>query len=77
MEQPYLLDYTQRSPHDKGSDKLVDKYNDQLRLVASRYPHVVLTAVEGWDPATMIADDTVHPNDLGHRELAEAFLRVA
>jgi lysophospholipase L1-like esterase len=77
VEQPYLLDYTQHSPHDKGSNKLVDKYNDQLRQVAQRCPHVVVTAVEGWDPATMIADDTVHPNDLGHRELAAAVCRVA
>jgi lysophospholipase L1-like esterase len=76
VEQPRLADYSQHPPHNAGSDALVDKYNDRLHLVAARYPRVVVAGVAGWDPATMIADDTVHPNDLGHRELAEAIHRA-
>lgn len=72
VEQPYLCDYSQHSPYDKGSDALVDAYNRQLREVAASYASVVLARVGFWNKRTMIAADTVHPNDLGHREIARA-----
>jgi lysophospholipase L1-like esterase len=72
VEQPHLHDYSQHSPHNRGSDPLVDTYNQRLREVAARYTSVVLCRVESWNALTMIAADTVHPNDLGHREIARA-----
>jgi lysophospholipase L1-like esterase len=74
VQQPHLLDYSLYPPHDKGSDDAVDRYNAVLRRVAgesvSRLGTVVVAAVAEWDAATMLADDTVHPNDLGHAALA-------
>lgn len=77
VEQPYLRDYSQHSPHDKGSDALIDAYNKRLREIAARYATVVLAEVKSWNTSTMIAPDTVHPNDLGHREIARAVYRAA
>ena len=72
MEQPHLRDYSQHSPYDNGSDALVDVYKQRLCEMAARYTSVVPCAVESWSTRTMIAPDTVHPNDLGHNETARA-----
>lgn len=70
IEQPHLCDYSQHAPYDNGSDELVDIYNERLREVSAHYPQVIPTPVSGWNKALMIATDTVHPNDLGHLEIA-------
>ena len=76
VEQPYLLDYSLYPPHDRGSDAAVDRYNAVLRRVAaesaSQSGVVVVAPVTDWDAATMLADDTVHPNDAGHAALANS-----
>jgi lysophospholipase L1-like esterase len=77
VEQPYLSDYSQHSPYDKGSDAVVDAYNERLREVAARHASVVLCLVEAWNRLTMIAADTVHPNDLGHWAIARAVYDAA
>ncbi|MGC5022444.1 SGNH/GDSL hydrolase family protein [Micromonospora sp. DT47] len=77
VEQPSLSDYSQHAPYDKGSDALVDVYNQRLREVAAQYPRVALTPVGAWDKTLMVAADTVHPNDLGHRAIADAVCHAA
>jgi hypothetical protein len=47
-----------------------------MALVADRHRQAVLVHVDGWDPTTMLDDDTVHPNDLGHATLAAAACRA-
>lgn len=68
VEQPHLLDYSLHGPHDRGSSKVVDWYNTRLRQVARDFGLVVV-AVTGWDPGSMLAADTVHPNDAGHAQI--------
>ena len=77
VEQPHLVDYSLHAPHDRGSDALIDAYNQRLRSVVSRRPRVVLATASDWDPRMMLAADTVHPNDAGHLELARAVVRAA
>lgn len=72
LEQPHLADYSLHAPHDRGSDEILDAYNERLSAVVRHYPQVVLANVGGWDPATMLTDDTVHPNDAGHAQVAGA-----
>ena len=76
VQQPPLLDYRRFPPHDRGSTAAVDAYNRRMDQVARRYPQGVVVHVEGWDAATMLDDDTVHPNDLGHATLADAAVRA-
>jgi lysophospholipase L1-like esterase len=75
--QPHLLDFSLYAPHNLGSNALVDTYNEVLVQVAAEYPRVVLAEATDWDAATMLDDDTVHPNDAGHNCLARAAIRAA
>ncbi|MPV36110.1 SGNH/GDSL hydrolase family protein [Georgenia subflava] len=75
VAQPYLLDYTGHAPHDRGSDEILDAYNQTLRTVAGRFGVRVAVAA-GWDAASMLAADAVHPDDAGHACLAEAVVGV-
>jgi lysophospholipase L1-like esterase len=72
VEQPPLVDYSLHPPHDRGSTAAVHAYNARLNDVASGYPQAVVVAVGEWDAASMHADDTVHPNDLGHAAIGIA-----
>lgn len=72
LAQPHLLDYSLHPPHNRGSDDVIDTYNARLRDVVSREPRVVMAGVPRWDRRTMLAEDTVHPNDIGHAVLGEA-----
>lgn len=76
VEQPPLLDYRGYPPHDQGSPSAVDAYNRRMALVADRHRWAVLVHVDGWDPSTMLDDDTVHPNDLGHATIAATAVRA-
>ena len=77
VAQPSLLDYSLHPPHDRGSNEILDAYNDELRDVAKRHFRVVIAEVDEWDPTTMLDADTVHPNDAGHAELARAVVEIA
>jgi lysophospholipase L1-like esterase len=77
LAQPHLLDFSLHAPHNLGSNALVDTYNDELQRVAAEYPHVVVAEAVGWNAATMLDMDTVHPNDAGHSCLARAGVRAA
>jgi lysophospholipase L1-like esterase len=74
LGQPLLIDYSFHEPHNHGSNEALRIFNRRLQDVASRFPRVVVGTVEGWDPLTMLDDDTVHPNDLGHAALTEAVI---
>ncbi len=75
VEQPHLLDYSLHPPHDRGSNDDVNAYNVRLRQVVGSYRGVLLVTVGRWDPRTMLAEDTVHPNDAGHAEVARAVVQ--
>lgn len=75
VEQPHLANYSLHAPHDRGSDEIIDAYNRRLRGVAGRHG-VVLASVAGWNPETMLSADTVHPNDAGHAQVADAVVRA-
>lgn len=72
IAQPHLVDFSLHSPHNRGSNALVDTYNAALRDVAAAQPGVVVAEPDGWDAASMVDADTVHPNDAGHSCLARA-----
>ncbi|HJV98952.1 MAG TPA: SGNH/GDSL hydrolase family protein [Arthrobacter sp.] len=76
LAQPHLLDFSLHAPHNAGSNALVDTYNAELRRVAADYPQVLVAEAAGWDAATMLDEDTVHPNDAGHSCLARAAARA-
>jgi len=76
IQQPPLLHYNRFSPHDQGSGSAVDAYNRRMAGVAVRHRQAILVHVDGWVAATMLDDDTVHPNDLGHATIAAAVARV-
>jgi lysophospholipase L1-like esterase len=77
LEQPYIGDYSGYEPFDKASDAVVDAYNATLREAASRHSSSSVVAIPGWDVHTMVSADGVHPNDAGHRHLAQAVVRTA
>lgn len=76
LEQPYLGDYSGYEPFHRASDAVVDAYNATLRQVASRHPATRVVVIEGWTVDTMVSADGVHPNDAGHRHLAQAVVRT-
>jgi len=76
VEQPPLADYSLYAPHNRGSDMVLDAHNLRLRAVAARFPRVATANVTGWDPKTMLAADTVHPNDAGHAQVARAVVHA-
>ena len=77
IAQPHLLDFSLHAPHNRGSNALVDTYNELLRRVAGEYSQVVVAEAAGWNAATMLDADTVHPNDAGHQCLAGAAVAAA
>jgi lysophospholipase L1-like esterase len=77
VAQPQLLDFSRHAPHHHGSNTLVGRYNAELRRIAGRFSGVLVVEANGWDPQSMLDDDTVHPNDSGHACLAEATVRLA
>jgi lysophospholipase L1-like esterase len=72
VEQPPLVRYDRHPPHDRGSPTALDAYNDVLRQVAAQQSRTVVVIVAGWDAPSMLAEDTVHPNDLGHQTIGVA-----
>jgi lysophospholipase L1-like esterase len=72
LAQPHLLDFSLHAPHNRGSNALVDTYNDALRDASAAQPGVLVVEPDGWDASIMLDADTVHPNDAGHACLARA-----
>lgn len=70
VEQPYLIDYSYFPPHNCGSDHAVDLYNTVLERAAKKDSRALYVRTPRWDAHTMLAPDTVHPNDSGHAYLA-------
>lgn len=76
LEQPYISDYAGYEPFHRASAAVIGAYNATLRLVASRHRTVVVVPIDGWTIDTMVSVDGVHPNDTGHRHLAQAVVRA-
>ena len=76
IEQPPLIEYRLHPPYNRGSTAAIDAYNERMRQVATRYPKAVVVRVPSWNAWSMLAEDTVHPNDLGHRTIGVAVARV-
>lgn len=76
IKQPYIQDYSQHFPYNRASNAIIDRYNGTLETVTSQLPFAQSVVVDGWHAATMLADDTVHPNDSGHALLARAVVRA-
>jgi len=76
VEQPYLGNYSLHAPHNQGSDAILDAYNATLRQVAAGRSRTSVATVAGWDRRSMLSDDTVHPNDAGHAQMAGAVVRA-
>ena len=76
VAQPPLVDFSLYAPHNLGSNTLVATYNAALRQAVATHPLAVLAEARDWDAATMLDEDTVHPNDAGHACLARAVVRV-
>jgi lysophospholipase L1-like esterase len=70
IAQPPLLDYTLHAPFNRGSDAAIEAYNAALARGMAEAPHARVITVEGWNPVSMLAADTVHPNDKGHALIA-------
>ncbi|MFI5694680.1 SGNH/GDSL hydrolase family protein [Kribbella sp. NPDC051586] len=76
IEQPHIANYSGHAPYDRATDAVVDRYNAILRATVERFPTARTIVVDGWDAATMLAKDNVHPNDSGHAVLARALVRA-
>ncbi|MEV7605900.1 SGNH/GDSL hydrolase family protein [Paenarthrobacter sp. NPDC089322] len=77
VAQPHLLDFSRHAPHNRGSNLLIDTYNEELRRVVARYGNARVVEAMGWQPSSMLATDTVHPNDSGHACIADAVVHAA
>jgi lysophospholipase L1-like esterase len=68
--------YGMYPPADKGSDAAVNNINIAIRRIAIDYPDVfVVDTSNAYDPANA-SSDLCHPNDVGHAQIAQAFLNV-
>jgi lysophospholipase L1-like esterase len=76
VEQPPLVAYDRHPPHDRGSASALTAYNRALRRAAARKPRTFVVRVRAWDASSMLADETVHPNDLGHETIGMAVADV-
>lgn len=76
VEQPPLDDYSKHEPHNRGSTAAVAAYNQRMHKVAARHWQTALVKVTDWDAWSMLASDTVHPNDLGHATIGAAVART-
>ena len=68
VEDPPITAWGLYPPFNHGSVAAMDRYDSVIEGAAPASVHVV--KVLGWDPATMLARDGVHPNDAGKRAIA-------
>ena len=69
VEDPPITGWGLYPPFNHGSVAALDAYNAIIEQ--SVMPPVQVVKVLGWNPATMLARDAVHPNDTGKRAIAE------
>lgn len=74
VKEPYLADYSLSTAHPHGSDAAIDAFNGVLDTLATEFPFAVTVDLNaaGWDPATLLQPDGVHPTDDGQRFIADA-----
>lgn len=77
VAQPHLLDFSRHAPHHRGSNSLIDLYNQILERVAAGHSLTQVAVADRWDATLMLDADTVHPNDAGHACLAETVVATA
>ena len=58
-----------------GSDARVAAINTELAAAADAAGVILVDTCAAYDPANVLAD-LVHPNDTGHRQIAQAFARA-
>ena len=59
---------------DTADDELVATYNGLLVDVVAEFPAAEVVVIDGFDTATMLDPDGVHPNAVGARFIADAVL---
>lgn len=69
VEDPPITGWGLYPPFNHGSVAALDAYNAIIEQSVT--PPVQVVKVLGWNPATMLARDAVHPNDTGKRAIAE------
>lgn len=74
VKEPYLADYSLSTAHPNGSDAAIDAFNGVVDKLAAEFPNVVTVELNaaGWDPMAFLQPDGVHPNEAGHRFIADA-----
>lgn len=73
VKEPHLADYSLSTSHPYGSDASIDAFNHVLDLVALEFPNAMTVDLNraGWDPATHLQPDGVHPNEAGSKFIAD------
>ena len=69
VEDPPITGWGLYPPFNHGSVAALDAYNAIIEQSVT--PPVQVVKVLGWDPATMLARDAIHPNDRGKRAIAD------
>lgn len=64
-------------PFINGSDTVLANYNQLVAGIARRFDNTSIAKVSNWDSATMVAPDNIHPNNAGHRAIADAIIASA
>lgn len=77
VAQPHLLDFSRYAPHHRGSNSLINQYNEILGRVAAGHSLTQMAVADRWDATLMLDADTVHPNAAGHACLAETVVATA
>lgn len=75
VEDPPITGWGLYPPFNHGSVAALDAYNAIIEQSVT--PPVQVVKVLGWNPATMLAPDAVHPNDSGKRAIAETVAAAA
>ena len=75
VEDPPIKAWGLYPPFNHGSVAALDAYNAVIERAAPPEVHVV--KILGWDPATMLATDGVHPNDAGKHAIAATVAAAA
>lgn len=67
-----IRDWKKYSPDNQGSDAALAAASRVAQQVAAKYRVTFVRHTAGWDPATMIGPDGIHPNKAGDAQIASA-----